>query len=260
MQRDEMLADVRERLGERTANFWTDEFIIRHLKQGERQFNSEERWPWLYTLQPNIPVNAGNPNVELIDNVPLNRHFGLRLVRVGDTSGRAIYPKKVEVPQGHRLAERYYQAAEPRWYYLLASVANAYVDGDTATAVIVRLVPTPNEAYLADYVYMREGTGLSGTIAGDAGATSEPRIPESYHEAVIAWCTAQCWLKEKGQDSRKAQEQFALYNSTLEKAEEDLKESAYDDAPMWGGEPVSDEYPITDRQWYNNHLPPTLGA
>jgi hypothetical protein len=241
MQRDEMVAEVRERIGENTPNFWSDAFIIRNLVQGARRFNNEERWHWLYTVQPNIPVNAGNPNVELIDNVPTNRHFALRLTKVGDASARTIFLKRVDVAQGLKLGHRYYQSGEPAWYYIVSSVANAYLDGDTATAVIVKLVPTPDVAYLAEYVYLRDDPGLAADTytVGDAGAASEPRMPESYHEAVVAWATAKCWLKELNGE-RKAQSEFNIYNTVLDQARKDHVSQSFDEQLAWG----EDDYPL----------------
>lgn len=243
----EMRTEVRERIGERTENFWKDTFIDRHLKDGVRQFVNEERWHWRYATQKNIPVAAGQSDIELIDHVDFSSHFGLVLTKDSDSTGRLYLPRRVSPANGLRLRRDYTTASTPEWYYLSRAKKNTYEDGEDATALVVTLVPTPDEAFTAEYTFMATDIGLKDD-------TDEPELPLPYHMAPVAWATAQCFLKESN-GGTKAQEQFNLYNAMLEKAMQDHKELAADEIIGWGRE----EPEFRGRSWYDDHIQGPVG-
>lgn len=223
-------AEVRERLGESQADFWSDSFINRQLNEGIRRFCYEERWTWLLAIQRNIPVAAGNSELELIDDVDANRHFTLVLRPAGDnTDTQLAFPKRVPPDVGYRLRLRYSARGTPLYYYMSHVQENTYPDGDRAPALIAHLVPTPEKGYTAEYVFYKhpkdfaDGQDISGLI------------PRQYVEAPIAWATAMCWLKELN-GSGKAQEQFNIYNAILAQARKNEKELSVDEPLIWGGE------------------------
>lgn len=225
----EMKTDVRERLGERTPNFWTDPFIINRLNQGQTRFAREERWPWLYAVQENIPLAQGADTVELIDGIDWTRHFALALYKAGDTA--PILPERVNTFTGLRLKQQHSTVGEPAFWYPSGMVINAYPDGNIwEGAHTAKLVPAADQAYTVEYYYIREPDKL-------VNDEDESIIPEAYQEAIVAWATAQCWLKEINGE-RKAQSEFNLYNTVLEQAQADYKQTAQDSAPSWGGDPV----------------------
>lgn len=235
-----MRAEVRDRLGERSENFWTDTSINAALDEGQRRFCHEERWPWLYASQKNIPVATGGTDIELIDNVAVNRHFNL-VLRPVSGSPDIFIPRKVLPHTGLRMqAERL--SGPPRFWFVTGHVTNFYEDGTFDIAQTITLVPAADREYTAEYTFTREPPGLAdGT---------EPEMPEPYQGAIIAWATAQMWLKELN-GGTKAQEQFALYNTILDQARQDLKEFALDENTSWGNDPV-EEYPYNDNRWRMN--------
>jgi len=237
MHFETMRAEVRERLGETSAyDFWPQEFIDRALNQAVRKFCAEERWPFLQAIQANVPVAAGDPAVELIDDLDLNRHMVLSLLPDGSTNdGQLVFPRRVSPETGFKMRRRYNSRGEPQFFYVAYATTNTYGGSPTpaAQALVLRLVPTPLVAYDAEYVYFQAPTGEY--TDGD-----EPPVPEQYIEAVIAWATAMCWLKELN-GSGKAQEQFNIYNAVLTGAQRDLKSFGNDEIVAWGA--AEPEYP-----------------
>lgn len=228
----EMIEEVRERIGERTENFWKTTFIKRHLNDGVRRFHHEEEWPWLWTLKENVAVGAGSHTFQLEDDIDFGRHFNLALTKVGDSSGAIVIPKRVQAGRGLALRSQFYQQDIPQWYALYGS------DADDATKI--RLFPTPAVAYTLEYIYLREDTDMTA----DANV---PKMPLGYHMGPVAWATAQCFLKENtGVGSNKAQEQFNLYNEIVEQARAELEKFAYDEVLRWGGAPPEFTYDDLD--------------
>lgn len=257
MQLQTMLTEVRARLGESSGydtsvsdpgDFWKDSHVKRALNEGLRRFSREEKWPWLYTIQKNIPINAGQTDTELIDDVDFNRHFNMVLTKNGDTTGRLYLPKRVTPPNGIRLQAEFYNKKDtPRWYYMAKTQTNTYGDGDVAVAQVITYVPTPDVAYTAQFHFLREPAELGGN-------TDEPDLPNSYHSAVVAWATGELWLKELNAGA-KAQEQFNLYNAILEQARRDMKSVAVDESIAWGRE---DPEPRGSSDLFHLTLPDTL--
>lgn len=247
-----MRTEVRERLGETTTfDFWSQDYIDRQLNQAVKKFSAEERWPWLQVIQANVPVAAGTNEVELIDDLDLNRHMVLSLMPTGATDeGQLLFPKRVDAAKGFEMRRRYNHRSSPLFYYVSYAVENTYAEADnvSARALVLRLVPTPAVAYTAEYVYFEApGTYTDG---------DEPPVPEQYIEAPIAWATAICWLKELN-GSGKAQEQFNIYNAVLAGAQRDLKSMGNDEIVTWGGEEPT--YPLDRFDPVRAHIDGPLG-
>jgi hypothetical protein len=231
MNLGEMRLDVRDRIGERTANFWSDEFINRKLNQAQLRFAREEKWTWLYAVQVNIPVPVNTMKVELMDGIDWTRHFGLTLYR--DGSDIPILPKRVSPLHGRNHRQQEYTTGEPRYWFPSTMVKNTYESGDPSEwAHVAELVPAADQAYTAEVYFMREPTKM---VADE----DECDLPEAYQEAVVAWATAQCWLKDLN-GGRKAQEEFNLYNTVLDQAKQDHLALAAGESVTWGGDDIRD--------------------
>ena len=242
MNRAEMREEVRERIGERSENFWTDSFINRALRQGNIRFNKEERWPWLLTVKTAVAVAEDSTEITLEAGVDLNRTFGLILVPdlVGDQRHRV--PTRVSVPNGLKIAADFSSnlqlATEPEYFYLYSA---------TNGALKLRLAPKADKDYVAEYHYYRAVTEMDADV-------DEPDMPEEYHDAVVCWATATCWKKELNGDT-KAQSEFNQYQAILDQARQDLKEVADDHIVEWGG--AEPEYRVWDENdWLRARIGP----
>src|SRR6266542_2953849 len=68
--------EVRERLGELNADFFTDAEVDRAINDAYRRFSSEERWPWLY-IEWDTTLLSGVDYLDLPNDVSFNRVFNL---------------------------------------------------------------------------------------------------------------------------------------------------------------------------------------
>lgn len=230
-----MVVEVRQRLGEDIEDFWKTDHIVRMLNEGIKRFAMEEKWHWLYTSRPGIPVAQGATTLPLEDEVDVSRHFSLLL-----TDGTESYaPRRVSPADGLRL-RTLGRTGSPQFYFVASNAAgtqNLYLN------------PAADRAYTAEYFYIR-------TPAELAAGTTEPDLPAPYHEAVVAWATGMLWLKELN-GGGKAGEQFALYREVLEQARQDQKRLSIDESVVWGRQ---DPMPHlqSERDWYNRHLPQNI--
>jgi hypothetical protein len=251
MTQTELIAEVRSRLAETTADYWSDDQVKRMLDEGVRRFCHEARWPWLFTVQKNIPVVAGNPDIEAIDDVDLTRHLAVVLVRNSDS--RVIIPSKVTPSDGVRMRTVFNTNAEPRFWYSAKTVNNTYIDGDGPdVAQIITLVPTPDVAYTAEYHYYREPAALT--------STTEPEVPPQYQEAVIAWATYELWKHEVDAtvSGPKAGEQLSTYNKVVADALREFRGLADDESIVWGKQDPEPQWPMTTDEWVRAHIPTTI--
>lgn len=92
----------------------------------------------------------------------------------------------------------------------------------------ITFVPTLSRDFALTYTYLR----VPRTLAVSADVID---IPEEYVDAVIAHATGRLWLKEL-RDSRKADEQFGLYNQVLDDAKRDQRKLLGDESFAWGKE------------------------
>jgi hypothetical protein len=111
--------EIRARLQELTADFWTASEVLRALNEGVRRFAAQERWPWLWTVETGTQP-ASTSDLELVTGVPLHRVFNLMATFDGDPRPR--FPKRVEAPEGMRLRGQFYtESSEPVAYYLVST-------------------------------------------------------------------------------------------------------------------------------------------
>lgn len=230
------IAEVRSRIGETMPDFWTDDEIIRSLNEGLRRFSQEEKWPWLYTVATGSQ-SAGDDTMTLHSNVSFPRQFNLVLTPTGS---EPYMPTRVTPFEGTRLRVETRTTGDPQYYYL----ENTDTSGANKT-ITIRFVPTPSSGLYVEYIYIRNPMVL-------AADEDELDVPEEYVGAVVAWATAQCWLKELNWN-QKATEQFQLYATVLDAARRDHRRIAVDENMAWGGGPVQPGPMPAFR------LPPTLG-
>lgn len=111
--------EIRARLQELSADFWTAAEVLRAINEGVNRFSQEERWPWLYTLTEGVPLAAEEDTLELETGVAFERHFDLMLLFADDTRPRM--PRRVSPMEGYQLRQRFYNpVTEPIAYYLVS--------------------------------------------------------------------------------------------------------------------------------------------
>jgi hypothetical protein len=237
-----MKTEIRQRLGEATADWWSEDEVLRAINTAMYEWNAERRWSWLYTTRTGISIPANTSTYVLEPDVNPTRHFNLMLTRAGNTI--PDLPERVTPKNGFRLRQSFYTAGVTAWYYLeQAALADVNEDPDivdTRMLWTVRFVPTPSVGCALEYQYIRQPLPL-------VNDEDIPDIPKEYVNAPISWATGRLWLTEfNGQG--KAQEQYSLYESTLQKAILAEDAPAEDEVVTWGGEAPNWAY--TDRDVY----------
>lgn len=223
MNLTDLIAEVRERVGETEADFFTDAEITRALNEGLRRFSNEERWPWLYT-EFSVDTSADEDDVDLPDNISINRIFGFNIMDDATLQGGQII-ERVQPMEGFRLRHSYRNSTGvPRWYYI--SHTNLEGDAEPPVRYTARLIPTPDAVYEITGLYLIVPPLLDG-------ADEEPALPDEYQYALPAYAAGLLFLKEL-QISQKASEQFGMYNSILANARKDTKELDEDEIIAWG--------------------------
>lgn len=238
------LAEVRDRLGEPTENFFKTTAIKRALNEGHRRFCYEDEWPWLQraatgTLALNDETKAIQSAID-----PLRQVILQLTPDTGDTRIRAV--KRVSLVQGEELRRNYSGSAvvadEPLYWYLLTGGASPYAN-------TIRIVPKADKAYDWTMVYFAQPVELTA----DADL---PLIPDQYQMAVVHYATAQCWRKELN-TSAKGQEEMGSYLQVLDNAKRNTKSQAIDEKLVWGGQ--DPEYAF-EPDWVRLHIPGSLSG
>jgi hypothetical protein len=238
--------EVRERIGELTADFWTDVEVDRAINEGLRQFSSADRWPWLITEGADT-IAAGDNELTVPESVDSNSIFNMSLV--SDQVSAPRMAERVGAPAGFRLAHVYWTTTGfPRYYYITRTQDAGVTDN---IQYIMKFVPTTDVDYEVSYQYFRVPVDLAN--AGDI-----PDCPIQYQDAIPAYAAFKLWLKEQAV-SQKAQEQYGLYQSILRNAKDDNK-AGIDEIVAWGREhPGEGRYWLTERDEVFGRIPPTLG-
>jgi len=240
----DLRVEVRERVGELTADFWTNAEVDRAINEAVRRFCAEEPWPFLLTEWTSA-VSAGADELDLPSDVSLTRVFNLSLS--GVSIFQPVLLERVDPSEGFRLRFQYTDRnSTPRWYYIARS--NQDLDNAPPIVYTARLIPTPEDNYDVEAQYMAVPLLLSG-------ASDEPMIPVEYQEAIPAWAAGKLFLKELA-ISQKASEQFRIYGTVLDQARRDLKAFNLDEIVAWGRRQPMRGYwasPVESR------IPPTLG-
>jgi hypothetical protein len=239
----EMRTDVRERIGEDQADFFTNAEVDRAINLAQTTFTAEELWPWLFTEWVST-VAAGQDTLELPDNVSIHRTFNLSLL--GDPGGsnlqRSKMLERVTPEEGFRIRHSYEALTQaPTYYYLTSATVE---NGETI--YVIKLTPVPDLDYDLEALYLRVPLDLSAD--GDT-----PDLPQEFHPALPAWAAGHLYLKEMD-ISQKANEQFQLYYGVLAQAKK-LLEVQVDENVAW-----SRELPTRKRSLsVYDRIPLTLG-
>lgn len=237
---EEMVTDVRERIGEDSADFFTDAEVVRAINLGLTTFTAEEPWPWLYT-EYEATLSEGQTELELPSNAGLHRTFNISLQ--GDSLIRGRLLERLEPQAGFRARFAYetYPGA-PVYYYLTSATRD-----EAEVLYVVRFIPVPDEDYELSGQYLR----VPEPLANDDDVAD---LPDEFHPALPAYAAAHLFLKEMD-ISQKAQEQFQLYFQVLAQARKML-EVQVDETVAWGR-----EAPLRGRKSLrvNERIPLTLG-
>lgn len=216
----EIRTDVRERIGEDSADFFTDAEVDRAINLAVTTFTAEEPWPWLYT-EWDSSIAQGVDTLELPSNVSVHRVFNLSLINGSLYRGRML--ERLQPAAGFK-ARYEFQALNqaPIYYYVTAATRDA-----AETLYVVKFIPVPDVDYDIEAQYLRVPAELTD-------ASDVPDLPDEFHPALPAWGAAHLFLKEM-QVSQKAQEQFQLYGSVLQQARK-LLEVQVDENMAWSRE------------------------
>lgn len=240
-----MLTEVRDILGEETADFWSDAELTRYLNEGQARFTNDTRWNWLIT-EGTGQLDADDPELMLVEGVDPNRHMNIKLQKESDSTSRAYLPVKVAPAKGFELSTLYTQTSSyPEWFYI-TRIYSDLEDGSYQT--VVKFVPTPNALMDVTYQYFRTPADLSG-------ANDVPDLPLPYHKALVHYAAGTAWLKELN-GGKKAQEQFDLYAVVRDQAAQEQAAQSPDDFLVAGkNEPQLPQ----GRRDIMSRIPETLG-
>jgi hypothetical protein len=222
MNLTEITEEIRERIGERTADFFDDDEVTRAVNEAIERFCAEEPWTWLLS-EWSGSASEGENEIELPENISPNRVFVLSLAE-GAGLARGYPLERLEPSAGFRYRyARVLTEGRPQAYY----ISRGSTAGGT-TQYYARLIPTPDADYDLEALYHAKPDTLTG-------GTDVPDVPTEYQEAIIARAAGKLFLKEMD-ISQKASEQFGIYYEVLQQAREDQQNIAYDENIAWGRE------------------------
>lgn len=251
MDRAAIRLEVRDIIGETTADFWTDAELNRHINEGLRRWTGANRWSYLLT-EGSGELTANDPDLLLEEGVANYHHLHMMLTKDGDT--RPYLPERVSPARGFQLRTAFTTSQSyPRWWYL-TSVAD---DGGTGNMqAVVKFIPTPNVAVDIEFQYYRN----PATLDGDSDV---PDMPVDYHKALVHFAAGTAWLKELT-GAMKAKEQFEMYSALLSEAVDDEESQSDDDILIVGGDidvGARSKYagPMTAQDYTLSRIAPTLG-
>lgn len=238
--------EVRERLGELEADFFTDVEVDRAINEAIQRFCTEERWDWLMT-EGTSTIAEGDSDVDLPLNVSPSRLFTVSVSggSLGTTGGRSL--ERVTPAEGVRLRHIWDgRGSSPRWYYVVSAFSDS--QGTQWTA---RFGPVSDGDYDVDFLYLAVPDELSS-------GSDEPGVPIEYQEAIPAWAAGKLFLKEMS-ISQKAQEQFSLYAKVLNQARTEQFAEGQDEVTAWGRSQPQARYDYDGREYTRSRIPPQLG-
>lgn len=222
MDLTDLRLEVRERLNELTADFYTTDEVDRAINEAIRRFCAEEAWPFLMTEWTSA-FTTDDDELDLPSDISLTRVFNLAISGTNLAIPRMLV--RVDPNEGFVLRHQYSNSTgTPRWYYITRS--NQSTDNAPPVTYTAKLVPASDGDYDVEAQYMCVPNTLTLT-------SEEPMVPYEYQEAIVAWATGKLFLKELG-ISQKASEQFGIYAKVLEQARKDLKAFSLDEVVAWG--------------------------
>ena len=243
-----MRTQVRDIIGETTADFWGEAELNRYLNEAQYRFLAEANWPWLITEGTSMLTGA-DPDLLLTDGVAWTRHMNMTLTKVGDS--RLYQPKRVTPTKGFALRRRYSTtttASYPEWFYV-TSVADA--DDDGAYQWVAKFIPTPTSDMDVDYQYFRAAVEM-------AGDNDTPDMPVEFHKALVHFAAGTAWLKELN-GGPKGEEQFSLYQVVVDSAKRGMFSDPDDTPVVMGGDEPQYKVGVTRADMWDPRLPETLG-
>lgn len=247
MNRSDIRTEVRDIIGELTADFWTDAELNRYINEALRRFAGENRWSWLLT-EGTGALTAGDPEMYLTAGVADYRHLHMMLTKDGDT--RPYLPKRVTPARGYQLRQVHYTASAYPLYWYVVGMSSPDTDGEYVTTV--RFIPEPTNDVDVDFQYYRVPADLDGD-------SDVPDVPTAYHKALVHFAAGTAWLKELN-GGPKATEQFSLYDAVVTEALGDEEGSPDDDFIVVGGNNETLTKPYFSAQDYAlRRIAPTLG-
>jgi len=218
------VTEIRARLQELVADFWTSTEVLNALNEGVKRFAAEERWPWLQTVVTNGSLTTPWTDFALPENYDPTRVLNLAVYFGSEARPRPV--QRVSPAEGFERLLRDYQGRSEPVAYFVASATDA--DSDGQYIYTVTFVPKLNRNATIKYIYFRVPAIMTGS-------TESMDIPEEYAMAAVAYATGLLWTKEL-QDSRKAEEQFALYAQIVDSAKKNFRKFPQDTGFSWGGE------------------------
>lgn len=207
--------EVRERVGELTADFFTDAQVDRAINEAIRRFSQAERWPWLIT-DGDDALADDEDEVELPVNVSPNRVLNVAIEADGWERPKLL--ERVAPHEGFRLkmhGSLLTPIYGPRYYYILRASSSA---GDTTYTL--RFVPIADQDYTVTYQYYAVPEELTS-------ASETPDVPVEYQDAIPSWAAGKLFLTELD-ISEKASEQFGMYAEILAQARAEVYEQSED--------------------------------
>lgn len=216
------VVEIRARLQELVADFWTPTEVLNALNEGVKRFSAEEKWPWLQTVVTNGSLTTPWTDFALPENYDPQRVLNIALYFSGDLRPRRV--ERVTPAEGFEQLTRNYRGQSEPNFYFVASATDADTDGQYVYTVT--FVPALNRNATIKYMYHRVPAVVTGSETLD--------VPEEYAMGPIAYATGLLWLKEL-QDSRKADEQFQLYAQIVDSAKKNQRKLVQDSQFAWGG-------------------------
>lgn len=222
MDLTDLRLEVRERLNELTADFFTADEVDRAINEAIRRFCAEESWPFLLT-EWTSSITTSTAELDMPADISLTRVFNLAISGSNLAIPRMLV--RVDGNEGFVLRHQYsLSTGTPRWYYITRSNQND--DNAPPVTYTAKLIPASDGDYDVEAQYMAVPATLTGTA-------EEPMVPTEYQAAIVAWAAGNLFLKELG-ISQKASEQFGLYAKVLDQARKDLKAFSLDEVVAWG--------------------------
>jgi hypothetical protein len=247
MNRLTIRTEVRDIIGEDSADFWTDAELNRHINEGLKRWTGENRWSYLLT-ESTGQLLAGDADYQLTEGVADYRHLNIMLTRDGDT--RPYLAKRVSPARGFRLRQAYYTPQSyPTWFYVTSAVD---VDNDGVFITTIKFIPEPTNNVDLEFQHYRTPEPLDADL-------DVPDMPLAYHKALVHFAAGTAWLKELSA-GQKAQEQFSLYDAIVREAQGDEESAADDEVLVWGGDtPEVDTLPVSSEDYALRRIAATLG-
>ena len=248
MDRSAMRTQVRDIIGEDTADFWSDAELNRYLTEAQFRFLGEANWPWALTAATG-QILAGETDLDLTEGIAFSRQINFKLSN--DETARPYQPTRVSAVKGFELSLGYTSGTTgvaPLYFYI---VTVADDDDDNKFTWVARFIPAPAADMDVDYQYFREGTDLD---ADDA----VPLLPVQYHKALVHHAAGTAWLKELN-GGPKAQEQFELYNAVVNQAKMESFSDPDDDHMVMGHDDPQYDSVYGRPDYWQTRIPETLG-